>query len=115
MTSTVWITVVALSALTLATLSEPGAPAPMTPAAAAVTAAHPGGPPDTLVVNPGASSIHWKASGFGGRATREGTIRMGKGMFVVRHQQLTSGIFTMDMRQLDASLRGEELFDVARN
>ena len=36
-------------------------------------------------------------------------------MFVIRHQQLTSGVFTVDMRQLDAPLRGAELFDVARN
>jgi hypothetical protein len=109
MTSTVWTTVVALSALTLVALPGPGAPAAVLPAA------HPGGPPDTLVVNSRASSIHWKGSGLGGRATREGTLGMGKGMFVIRHQQLTSGIFTVDMRQLDGALRGEDFFDVARN
>jgi polyisoprenoid-binding protein YceI len=112
MTSTVWTTVVALSALTVATVSGPDTPAAMAPAA---VAAHPGGAPDTLVVNSGASSIHWKGSGLGGRATREGTLGMGKGMFVIRHQQLTSGIFNVDMRQLDASLQGEDLFDVAHN
>jgi polyisoprenoid-binding protein YceI len=112
MTSTVWTTVVALSALTVVAFSGPATPVAMAPA---TVAAHPGGPPDTLVVNPGASSIHWKGSGLGGRATREGTLGMGKGMFVIRHQQLTSGIFTVDMRQLDAPLRGEEFFDVAHN
>jgi polyisoprenoid-binding protein YceI len=112
MTSTVWTTAIALSALAVVTLSGAGAPVAMAPA---VVVAHPGGPPDTLVVNSRASSIHWKGSGLGGRATREGTLQMGKGMFVIRHQQLTSGIFTVDMRQLDASLLGEDLFDVARN
>jgi polyisoprenoid-binding protein YceI len=113
MTSPVWTTVVALSALALV-----GSPSPRTRAAVlpvALPVAYSGGPPDTLVVNPRASYIHWKASGLGGRATREGTIRMGKGMFVIRHQQLTSGVFTIDMRQLDATLRGEGLFDVTRN
>jgi polyisoprenoid-binding protein YceI len=38
---------------------------------------------------------------------------MGQGMFVVRHEQLTSGALTVDMTRLDAALRGEELFDVA--
>ncbi len=40
---------------------------------------------------------------------------MGKGMFVIRHEQLTSGIFTVDMTQLDAPLRGEEFFDVGHH
>jgi polyisoprenoid-binding protein YceI len=109
MTSTVWASVAALSILGLI-----GSPSPRTRAAVSPTE-HPGGPPDTLVVDPRASSIHWKGSGLGGRAVREGTIGMGKGMFVIRHQQLTSGVFTMDMRQLDATLRGAEFFDVARN
>jgi polyisoprenoid-binding protein YceI len=109
MTSTVWSTVVALSALTLVALPHTGTPA------AAVAGTHPGGPPDTLVVNSRASSVRWKASGLGGQAAREGTIGMAEGMFVIRHQQLTSGIFTVSMRQLDAALQGEELFDVARH
>jgi polyisoprenoid-binding protein YceI len=73
-----------------------------------------GGPPDTLIVNPRASSIHWKGSGLGGRAAREGTLGMSGGMFVLRHEQLTSGVFTVDMTRLDPALRSEELFDVAR-
>ena len=109
MTSTAWTAAVALSALTFVV-----APSRDTRVAVPPTT-YPGGPPDTLVVNPRASFIHWKGSGFGGRASREGTIRMGKGMFVIRHQQLTSGVFTMDMRQLDPVLRGEDFFDVARN
>jgi hypothetical protein len=109
MTSTVWTGVVALSVLGFI-----GSPSPRSRAAVS-PAEYRGGPPDTLVVNPRASSIHWKGSGFGGRAVREGTIGMGKGMFVIRHQQLTSGVFTVDMRQLDAALRGEDFFDVARN
>jgi polyisoprenoid-binding protein YceI len=109
MTSPVWTTVAALSALALAASPSPRIPA------AAPPAAYPGGPPDTLVVNPRASSVRWTASGLGGRAVREGTIQMGRGMFVIRHQQLTSGVFTVDMRQLDATLRGEDFFDVARH
>jgi hypothetical protein len=109
MTSTVWTSIVALSVLGFI-----GSPSPRTRAAVA-SPEYPGGPPDTLVVNSRASFVHWTASGLGGRATREGTIRMGKGMFVIRHQQLTSGVFTMDMRQLDATLQAEDLFDVARN
>jgi polyisoprenoid-binding protein YceI len=109
MISPVWTTVAALSALALAASPTHRIPA------AAPPAAYRGGPPDTLVVNPRASSIRWTASGLGGRAVREGTIRPGRGMFVIRHQQLTSGVFTVDMRQLDATLRGEDLFDVARH
>lgn len=109
MISPVWTTVAALSALALLSPTNPRVAAPVTPPA------YRGGPPDTLVVDPRASTVHWKASGLGGRAVREGTLRMGRGMFVIRHQRLTSGVFIMDMRQLDATLRGEEFFDVAHS
>lgn len=109
MTSTVRTAVVALSAAAFVAVPRLGLPAPAAPAV------HPGGPPDTLIVSSRASSIHWKASGLGGLATREGTVGIGKGMLVIRHQQLTSGIFLVNMRQLDGALQGPELFDVARN
>ncbi|NUO38045.1 MAG: YceI family protein [Gemmatimonadaceae bacterium] len=109
MTSTMWTAVVALSAAAFVANPRPGSAVAISPAV------HPGGAPDTLVVNPRASSVHWAASGLGGSVTRQGTIGMGTGMFVIRHQQLTSGLFTVNMRQLDDELQGPELFDVAHN
>jgi polyisoprenoid-binding protein YceI len=73
-----------------------------------------GGPPDTLVVNPKGSTIGWRGTGLGGRAVRTGTVTAANGMFVIRHEQLTSGTFTVDMRSVDGALRGPALFDVAR-
>jgi hypothetical protein len=108
MTSTVWTSVVALTILGFI-----GSPSPRS-RAAVPPVGYPGGPPDTLIVNPRASAIHWKGSGLGGLAVREGAVGMGKGMFIVRHEQLTKGILLIDMRQLEGALRKEELFDVAR-
>jgi polyisoprenoid-binding protein YceI len=110
MTTTVWTTIVALSAIGLAT-SPIARPRPAIDAGIRVVA---GGPPDTLVANPAASSIRWKGAGLGGRGTREGAVDLANGMFVIRHQQVTSGTFTIDMRSLDAALRNADLFDVAR-
>ena len=106
--STVLVVVAALGFVPSLALS----PRPASPATARSVA---GGPPDTLLVDSRASSIRWKGTGLGGRAAREGTIGMSTGMFVIRHEQLTSGVFTVDMTRLDAALRGEELFDVAHH
>jgi polyisoprenoid-binding protein YceI len=111
MTSTVWTTVVAISAIGLVAL-------PITnprPANEPVGPIVVGGPPDTLLVNPTATSIRWRGTGFGGRAAHEGTVRLANGMFVIRHEKLTSSAFTIDMRSLDAALRNADLFDVERH
>jgi len=110
MTSTVWTTLVAISAVGLAALPVPS-PRPATSAEAPVIA---GGAPDTLVANPGATSIRWRGTGFAGRAARAGTVKLTSGMFVLRHERLTSGDFTIDMQSLDPSLRSADFFDVER-
>jgi polyisoprenoid-binding protein YceI len=126
MTTTVWTTIVALSSLGLAasTIDLPR------PAAAAAGAFVAGGPPDTLVVDPRASSIRWKGTGLGGRGAREGTVNLMSGMFVIRHERLTSGTFTVDMRSMTVAgapilapasrrlgerLRAVDFFDVGRH
>jgi polyisoprenoid-binding protein YceI len=109
MTTTVWTTVVALSALGVIASPSPRTRAGSTPRHTAV-----GGPPDTLVVNPRASTIRWRATGLGGQGAREGTVAMAGGMFVIRHERLTSGTFTIDMRSLGGALRGPDYMDVAR-
>jgi polyisoprenoid-binding protein YceI len=113
MTSTLWTTVVAVSAIGLALSPTPG-PRPLGGAGAGAHVVA-GGPPDTLVANPAATSIRWRGAGFGGRVTRDGTVQLASGMLVIRHQQLTSGTFTIDMRTLDAALRTPDYFDVERN
>ena len=109
MTSTVWTTIVAISAIGLAGFPI-GSPRPSIDAGVRVGT---GGPPDTLVANPRASSIRWKGTGFGGRGGGEGTVNLASGMFVIRHEQLTSGTFAVDMRSLDVA-RNADFFDVAR-
>ena len=94
MINPVWITVVVLSAIGLPT--SPIANPPSTTEGVIPILA--GGPPDTLVVNSAASSIRWSGTGFGGRGTREGRVTLAHGMFVIRHERLTSGAFTVDMR-----------------
>ena len=99
MTSTVVTAVIALSAFGLAV-------SPITrrqPATESDAHAVAGGPPDTLVVNPAASSIRWNATGFGGRGARTGTVALASGLFVIRHEQLTSGTFTIDMQSIDVT------------
>jgi polyisoprenoid-binding protein YceI len=110
MTTTVWTTVIALSALGLIASPSSRTRASSAPGRAAV-----GGPPDTLVVNPRASTIRWRATGLGGQGAREGTVAMASGMIVIRHERLTSGAFAIDMRSLDGALRGPDYLDVARN
>lgn len=110
MTSTVWTTIVAISAIGLAGFPV-GSPHPSVDAGVRVVT---GGPPDTLVANPRASAIRWKGTGFGGRGGREGTVNLASGMFVIRHEQLTSGTFAVDMRSLDVALRNADFFDVER-
>src|SRR4051812_20214439 len=109
MTTTVWTALVALSALGLAT-SPPAAPRLTEPATepateAATTRVGHGGPPDTLVADPRASSLRWRGTGLGGRGARSGTVALTSGMLVIRHEMLTSGTFIVDMRTLDAALR----------
>jgi polyisoprenoid-binding protein YceI len=63
----------------------------------------PGGRPDTLVADPAASTIRWKGTKFRGLGKHEGTIALASGQFVVRHEQLTSGTFTIDMRSIEVT------------
>lgn len=111
MTTTVWTALVAASALGL--LASPGG----TPRVNDVPTVHAtaGGKPDTLVADPRATAIRWRGTGLGGRGVREGTVGLANGMLVIRHEQLTSGSFTIDMRRLDGSLRGAAFLDVARH
>lgn len=108
MTSSVLTAFVAISALGLAAATTLAPPVDIIYAAA-------GGPPDTLVATPAASSIRWTGTGFGGRGARKGTVALASGMFIIRHERLTSGTFTIDMRSTDASLRGADFFDVERH
>jgi len=109
MTTTVWTAVIALS-----TLGVVAAPAPRSPVPAPVHPATAGGRPDTLVANPRASTIRWRATALGGRGVREGSVSLASGMLVIRHERLTSGTFTIDMRTVDTALRGPDVLDVAR-
>lgn len=111
MTTTVWTALVAASALGF--LASPVA----TPGMVGAPTVHErsGGKPDTLVADPRATTIRWRGTGLGGRGVREGTVGLANGMLVIRHEQLTSGSFTIDMRSLDRSLRGADWLDVARH
>lgn len=100
---------VAISALGLAAATT------LAPPADVIYGAVAGGPPDTLVATPAASSIRWTGRGLGERGAREGTVALAGGMFVIRHERLTSGTFTIDMRSADAALHGAEVFDVERH
>jgi polyisoprenoid-binding protein YceI len=111
MISSVFTTVVALSALSVALVPmdrrhRTGGSTPVIVA---------GGPPDTLVASPSASSFRWKGTGLGGRGAREGTVSLASGMFVIRHEKLTSGNFVVNMRSVDPALRGSSMFDVERH
>lgn len=99
MTSPMWTTLVALSAVGLLATAIPG-PARDANASALHVA---GGPPDTLVADPAASAIRWKGTKFGGRGSHEGRVRLASGMLVIRHERLTSGTFTIDMKSLDVT------------
>jgi hypothetical protein len=60
-----------------------------------------GGPPDTLVVQRSSSRIHWSGTSLRGPGKHEGDVRFVGGMIIIRHQRLTSGNFTVDMRGID--------------
>lgn len=61
-----------------------------------------GGKPDTLVANPNATAIGW--TGSAGR--QSGAIRLQRGMFVIRHEKLTSGDFILDLQRRTAARPG---------
>ena len=111
MTTTVWTALLAASAIGL--LASPGSlPRRNDATSARVTS---GGKPDTLVADPRATTIRWRGTGLGGRGVRGGSVGLTNGMLVIRHEQLTSGSFTIDMRSLDGSLRGADWLDVSRH
>lgn len=99
MTTTVWTAVLAASAMGLAAV--PGPTRSTYDAAAAARVA--GGRPDTLVADPAASSIRWTGTKFRGRGKHEGVVRLAGGQLVIRHEQLLSGTFTIDMRSIDVT------------
>ena len=111
MTTTVWTALITASALGV--LASPGGVPRVNDVPPAHAAA--GGKPDTLVADPRATTIRWRGTGLGGRGVREGTVGLANGMLVIRHEQLTSGSFTIDMRSLDGSLRSAAFLDVARH
>jgi polyisoprenoid-binding protein YceI len=98
MTNTVLRTIAALSAIGLTVAASSGT-APRAEARIPVATAA-GGPPDSLVVNPRASTIRWKGTGLGSRDSSAGTVNIESGLLVIRHEKLTSGTFTIDMRSL---------------
>jgi polyisoprenoid-binding protein YceI len=108
MTTTIWTAIIAISAISLVS----------SPAVTPLRAPHAnvrvitGGPPDTLVAVPTATTIRWKGTGLGGRGARAGAVTLASGLFVIRHEQLTSGTFTINMKSLDAPLHAAGLFDV---
>ncbi len=97
--TTVSVTVVvAITALGLAAAPIRGP----RPAAELVAFSVIGGMPDTLVANPSATTIGWTTSA--GR--QSGTIRLPRGMFVIRHERLMSGDFTLDLQRRTAARPG---------
>ena len=101
MTTAVLATAVALSAIGL-TLSASSGAFPRA-AAEAPAASAAGGPPDSLVVDPRASTIRWTGSRSGSRDSSTGTVDIESGLLVIRHEKLTSGTFTIDMRRVAMS------------
>jgi polyisoprenoid-binding protein YceI len=98
MTNAVLTTVVALSAIGLTMSASVGTTSRASadaPASGTV-----GGPPDSLVVNPRASSVRWKGVRLGSRDSSAGTVNIESGLLVIRHEKLTSGSFTIDMRSV---------------
>ena len=89
-----------------------------------------GGRLDTLLADPVASTIRWTGTKFRGLGKHAGTIALAEGELVLRHEQLVSGRFTIDMRRMGvtdipahepvprrrllAHLQGRDFFDVAR-
>lgn len=91
-------TLAAVSMITL-TSSIADAPCPRDNAPRSISLL--GGPPDTLVVQPSSSRIHWKGAALRGSGKHEGDVRFVSGMIIIRHQKLTGGNFTVDMRGVD--------------
>ncbi|MDQ6634442.1 MAG: YceI family protein [Gemmatimonadota bacterium] len=89
-----------LAAVSMITLTSSIAVAPRTPNDAPLSLL--GGPPDTLVVQPSSSRIHWKGSALRGSGKHEGDVRFVSGMIIIRHQKLTGGNFTVDMGGVDS-------------
>ena len=89
-----------LAAVSMFTLTSSMTVAPRTRNAAPLSLL--GGPPDTLVVQPSSSRIHWKGSALRGSGKHEGDVRFVSGMIIMRHQKLTGGNFTVDMRGVDS-------------
>lgn len=58
-----------------------------------------GGKADTLVANPKATALTWTTAD----RARSGSVQLEDGLFVIRHEKLTSGSFTLDMRKRLAS------------
>ena len=99
MTNALVTTIVAVTVTALATVSY-------APRDVIVRAPHVvgiGGSPDTLVVQPAASSIRWKGTKFRGLGKHEGTIGLVSGQLIIRHEQLIGGTFTIDMRTIQVT------------
>ena len=97
MLNTPWTLAAAVSLLTLASSG-----ADMSRSRARASCPDCGGPPDTLVVQPSASRIHWTGATLHGPGKHEGDARFVSGMIIIRHQKLVSGNFTVDLRGVDA-------------
>jgi hypothetical protein len=97
MPSTPW-TLAAISLISL-TSSVAYVPCSRGPSSLAVAT---GGPPDTLVVQPSESRIHWQGASFRGPGKHQGDVKVVSGMIIIRHQKLTAGTVAVDMRNIDA-------------
>ena len=94
----VWTAVVSVAALSVIASGVPGSPVRLTSALAHEM----GGPPDSLVVDVSASSIRWKTVPSGNARAREGTGAFTRGVLVIRHEKLTSGVFVAGPTRSDA-------------
>jgi polyisoprenoid-binding protein YceI len=106
MTSTLWTTIA-----TVSTIGLMSALAGTSSDEAHSTRLSAGGPPDTLVAAPAASRIHWQATTTGGMTKHEGDVKLVRGLLVLRHQKLTDGLFTIDLR--GSSFAGVEKYPTA--
>lgn len=94
----VWTAVVSVGAFGVIAFGLPGSPVGLTSALAHEM----GGPPDSLVVDAAASSIRWKSAQPGSARAREGRVAFTSGLFVIRHEKLTSGVFVVDTKRSDS-------------
>ena len=95
----VWTAVLSVAALGVIAFGIPGSPVRLTSALAHEM----GGPPDSLVVDAAASSIRWKSAQPGTARAREGRVAFTSGLFVIRHEKLTSGVFVVDTKRSDTA------------